>query len=111
MSEKRLPKKITMGDKYDPAMTISEQEEADGYFELLVQHGMLFGKTREQAEADERTSLGYYAGYYDRETRIRVENLFRCRHPVFGLAADGVPTPEEAFEAGVQMAKSAQPNQ
>jgi hypothetical protein len=96
---------ITIGDKYGPAMEITEQAEADAYFEECVQHCMSFGKTREEAESIERQNLGYYAGYYDNDTRLRVERLFRCAHPVFGQAAKGTPTAEEAFEMGRRAAK------
>jgi len=113
MRTKPFPKVMTYGDKYGPAMQIKDQAEADAYFELCVQHSMdlaacgrarFFGKTREEAEAHERTNLGYYAAYYDHETRLRVERLFDCKHPIFGAAKDGAPTPEEAFAAGAKMA-------
>ena len=97
MSE-RLPFKITIGDKYGPAMEIDTQEEADRYFERCVQHTMSHGKNRADAGKIERQSLGYYAGYYDEDTRQRVERLFSCAHPVFGaIATNGSPTSEEAF--------------
>lgn len=96
--------RITLGEKYDPAMRITTQEDADAYLEECVQHTMGFGKSREEAESIERSNLGYYAGYYDAETRERVERLFRCTHPVFGsIAEKGEPTPEEAFEMGKAM--------
>jgi len=98
--------KSTIGEKYHPAMEITDQEEADAYFEKCVQHTMSFGhETRERAEEIERMNLGYFAGYYDTETRLRVEKLFKCAHPIFGKAVDGTPTPEEAFEAGKKLAK------
>ena len=99
-----LPKEITIGDKYGPAMKITNQEDADKCFELLVRHSMEnFGKTREEAEALERTNLGYYAGYYSSETSERVQRLFNCVHPIFGKV-ENFSTPEEAFEMGKQLA-------
>lgn len=95
-----MKKKITHGDKYGPAMKITDQKEAEAYFEECVEHCMSFGNSREQAEDIERQNFGYWAGYYDHETRLRVEKLFSCKHPVFGAAEDGTPTPEEAFELG-----------
>lgn len=96
-----FPSQITIGDKYGPAMEMTEQSAADAYWGKCVRHSMSFGKSRAEAEQIERSNLGYYAGYYDYETRARVERLFRCAHPVFGAIADnGPPTPEEAFEAG-----------
>lgn len=101
MTESSMPKVITIGDKYGPAMEITEQAEADAYFERCVEHSMLFGKSRTEAEALERHNLGYYAGYYDGATRERVERLYRCSHPIFGaVATRGHPTAEEAFTIG-----------
>jgi hypothetical protein len=82
-----FPANITSGEKYGPAMQITDQAEADAYFEKCVQHMMARGRSREEAEQIERSNLGYYAGYYDTETRERVERLFRCAHPVFGRIA------------------------
>lgn len=102
-----LPTEITIGSKYDPAMKLQTQAEADAYFELCVQHTLSFGRVdRVGAEKIERSNLGYYAGYYDNETRKRVERLFHCAHPVFGAIAEkGVPTPEEAFRMGQELAE------
>lgn len=99
--------KISIGQKYSPAMTITDQSEADAYFEECVQHNMSFGTDRTEAERVERINLAYFAGYYDSETRERVERLFRCAHPIFGsIAANGPPAVEEAFQAGIAAAKS-----
>jgi len=60
----RMPKGITIGDKYGPAMTITEQAEADAYFEQCVEHSLrCFGGERADIEKVERDNLGYYAGY------------------------------------------------
>lgn len=102
-----IPVSISVADKYGPAMLMTEQGEADAYFDALVEHSMrAFGAEREEAVANERSSLGYYAGYYDAETRHRVEKLFKCAHPIFGkIASVGVPTAEEAFYEGVRWAE------
>lgn len=102
-----MPEGITMGDKYGPAMEITDPAEARKYFKMCVDHTRIaFEKTREEAEVIERSNLGYYAGYYDHATRLRVEKLFECAHPVFGKAAERVPTAEEALAAGISMAKA-----
>ena len=97
--------KITYGEKYDPAMKITDQAEADRYFNECVEHTMRMRPTdRADAERIERSNLGYWAGYCDNATRERVERLFRCAHPFFGaIAENGQPTPEEAFEMGEAM--------
>lgn len=92
----------TLSEKYDPAMKITDQAEADAYFEELVKHCMLLDKTMEEAEKIERSNLGYYAGYCDDATRERVERLFSCEHPIFGKIKDnGPPTQREAFMSGL----------
>ena len=100
-----LPKLITIGEKYRPAMKITDADEAQRYFEKLVVHSMLHGNSREEAEKIEKSNLGYFAGYYDNDTRKRVERLFFCVHPIFGAASKGIPTPEEAFELGKNFAR------
>lgn len=94
--------KITIGDKYGPAMQVQTEEEAQVYFELCVEHTMRFGKSREEAEEIERQNIGYFAGYYSPETMARVNKLFKTVHPILGTSD---PSPEEAFEAGLAMAK------
>lgn len=98
---------ITIGEKYKPAMEITDQSQADAYFEECMHHCMSHGKSRREAEEIERSNLGYFAGYYNNETRGRVERLFRCEHPIFGAIAEkGAPTAEAAFEMGKSMARS-----
>lgn len=105
---KPLAKGITIGEKYEPAMKITDQAVADAYFELLVAHTMSYDKSRSEAEAIERQNLGYYAGYYSDATRQRVEQLFGCSHPIFGkIAAVGAPTTEEALQDGLERGRSA----
>lgn len=107
----RFPRDITIGQKYDPGMKITDQIEADAYFEKCVEHTMsCFGKTRAEAEKIERANLGYFAGYYDNETRARVERLFHCAHPIFGaIAENGPPTADQALQAGLDVAGKARP--
>ena len=97
----------TIREKYGPAMEIQTQEEADAYFEECVQQMIRrSGKTRAEAETTERANLGYYAGYYDNETRERVERLYHCSHPVFGaIAKNGPPTAQEALSVGRKLAR------
>lgn len=94
----------TIGELYDPAMTITDQATADAYFQQLVARHV--DRTRQQAERIERHNLAYYAGYCSHEIRERVERLFFCKHPVFGsIAENGPPTAEEAFAAGIAAAE------
>lgn len=82
---------ITIGEKYGPAMNITDPEEARRYFEACVEHCMAWGHSREEAERIERMNLGYYAGYYGETTAERVFRLFRAPHPIFGAPQSSAP--------------------
>jgi hypothetical protein len=92
----------TIGELYDPAMEITDQAEADAYFERLVNLAMSGGMPRDQAEALQRENLGYWAGYFGPETRDRVLRLFNAPHPFFGTKN---PTDDEAIVAGFNRMK------
>lgn len=98
-----FPENATSMEVLGPAMEVTDQAEADAYFEAMLRHVTSREPRldREVAEKNLRDHIGYWAGYYSHETRLRVERLFRCEHPVFGPAAKGPPGPEEAFRAGV----------
>lgn len=95
---------MTIGDCLLPAMAITEQEDADQYYKdyvaFIQKH---FDKEPPSNEPEQvaRINLAYFAGYYDHETRDRIERLFNCAHLVFGKVKAGHPTPQEAFDAGM----------
>lgn len=80
---KYMKKDITIGEKYGKAMKITDKDGASSYFEECAQHTMSFGKSLEEAERIEHYNIGYYAGYYDRETAERANNLYGAVHPIF----------------------------
>jgi len=92
-------------DFQDWAMKVTDQEEADRGFALFVDKCMKeTDKTHAEIDKIQRSNLAYYAGYYDAETRRRVEKLFHCKHPVFGSIEErGEPTSEKAFLTGLVM--------
>jgi hypothetical protein len=76
---------ITIQEKYGPAMEIKDIVHANRYLGQCIEHTMeRCGMTRGQARENEPTNLGYFAGYFNNETRARVERLFCCRHPFVG---------------------------
>jgi len=100
---KPFPKNATIGDLYDPCIEITDDDEAKRYFGRLVEHNMkVSGKTREEAAKIELDNIGYYSGYFDKETSLRVRKMFSAKHPIFG---DSYPSPLEAFNAGRKFAE------
>ena len=88
---------VTYGEKYKPAMEITDQGEADTYFDRCVEHNMRTAdRDRAKAEEIERHNLGYFSGYYGTEVQRRVERLYKTQHPLFGKVDGGSGwTPEE----------------
>lgn len=95
------------------AMNITEEEDAKQYLQAYIDYIQarmdadpdnpnFVGKTAEEIA---KGNIGYYAGYYDHDVRIRVERLFQCSHPIFGQASLHEPTVEEAFKAGQELAR------
>lgn len=105
--ERALPDRLTIGEAYGPAMKITDPAEAKAYFDALVERNMrVSGNDRTKAEIIERSNLGYFSGYCDRETAERVFLLFDCSHPIFGRTR---PTDEEALKAGRDAARGVMP--
>jgi hypothetical protein len=102
---------LTYGECLEPAMEITDAEEAKNYLtEYTVYQQKMMDKEKLDykgltAEQIAKQNLGYFAGYYNDETRLRIEELFICSHPFFGKAENGIPTNREAFEIGVNYDK------
>ena len=103
---------LTYEECFGPARGITDKEDAKQYMLDYVDY--IQCALDKEPRTDDMTAeqiagvnLGYYAGYYDNETRERVERLFSCQHPVFGKISIGAPTPEQAFAAGVALGKKA----
>jgi hypothetical protein len=73
---------MTVDERLDPAMVITDQGDADDYFAALVKWQELHKVA--DAETVVKANLGYYAGYMSDSTRARVESLYSTRNPILG---------------------------
>ena len=97
---------LTYGEALGPAMLITDEAEAQQYFadyaafiqRYLDKEPRADGKTGADIA---RINLGYYAGYYDHATRLRVEKLFMCRHPLLGKAQEKILASTTEWAKGV----------
>ncbi len=110
-------KELTYGECLGPAMSITDKADAEQYLQAyidFIQEHLDAGQPNPEgltAESIAKSNLGYFAGYYDNETRAQVERLFMCAHPIFGsIAQKGAPTAEEAFNLGVETGKKLKKN-
>jgi hypothetical protein len=97
----KIPDRVTYGEKYGPAMKVETVERAAEYFNACVEHTMRLNSklTREEAESMERTSIGYWSGYYGREMMKKVRVLYGFGHPYI----DENDTPEQIIEKGMKL--------
>lgn len=87
---------------YDALVCLKNQKLADELFDSVVLKNMqILGVDRDQAEKNVRENIGYYAAYWDTETRERCEKLYGAIHPFLGPVSNNY-TPEEIFELGKQ---------
>lgn len=89
----------TMGQTMDAAIKAMD----DG---LAAEFKKAYVASIDSPEAEEivNANLGYMSGYYSPDMAKRIMEAYATVHPVFGSS---IPTPEEAFNAGVAMAKAA----
>lgn len=102
---------LTFGEALDPAMKITDPQEAQQYltdYVAYIQRHLDQNPRNDTVTAEQiaKSNLGYYAGYYSHKTRIRVEQLFDCVHPIFGKAREHKPSAKEAFQLGVKEVKN-----
>lgn len=99
---------LTYSECLSPAMKIVDQDEATQYltdYVAFIQKSLDKDPRSDSMTAEEiaKVNLGYFAGYHDTETRLRVERLFHCSHPIFGNVSNGIPTIKEVFTAGLKL--------
>lgn len=97
----------TYADLFNPAMEIAVARDFEAakeyreryrhYLRERWERGSQEIPTDEEIDKTIDVNLGYYAGYYDFETRMAVKEVFGASHPIFG---DTDPTPEEASGGG-----------
>lgn len=97
----------TMGDIIEEVISLVNLGEKSLAWEFIDDYGTYIERTNPGEDLDGRAiavqNIGYLAGYYDEETRLRIYAFFETQHPIFGLK---IPTPEEAFEEGQKMGEA-----
>lgn len=101
-----MPKEVDMNRLYTAAMAVKTVPEAERWTKILAYLvADLEENTAQHAIGFVKNAIGYLAGYANNVERDRIERLYGTRHPVFGtVSEDGIPTPEQAFQLGYDMA-------
>lgn len=108
---------LTNSDLLDPAMRITNELDAEHYFEEYVKYLCAYYHiNKAEAEKNAKENLGYWAAYFSHKVVDRVELLFDAPHPLFSKikptlsqVLDGWtrPTPSQIFQLGLKMGKEA----
>jgi hypothetical protein len=103
---------LTYGECLKPIFKIMEKEDAMQYkrdYIVFIQKDIELnqkdadGKTAEEIA---NNNIGYYTGYCSAVERARIEDLFECKHPIFGsIKENGLPLIPQAFAIGKQIAE------
>jgi len=89
-----------IGKAIDKIISIEPIEEARKEAQKFMR---IYRKENKYADKN----IGYFSGYYSRETMRKIQDLFCVSHPIFGKS---IPTPKEALEAGMRMVRSTNDN-
>ena len=102
-----LPNRMTIREKYDPAMAVTTPGEALEYLAALITRyqRVVPGASEAEAREVEENNVGYWTGYLSREERARLEELYGIAHPILGAAAGPPVSQEECFERGAALAR------
>jgi hypothetical protein len=49
-------------------------------------------------------NIGYWSGYYSADTALRIQEIFKTSHPIFGRR---IPTADEALRRGMELGENA----
>jgi len=78
----------TMGEVFDLALKLakeSPEEEAKEFFREYVNYISIVNHYNwDKSIVSARINLGYFAGYYDKETCDIIDKVYGAKHPIFG---------------------------
>jgi hypothetical protein len=98
---------MTYGEVVDAMIAIKTREEAQVFFDAVVEEALADPKiaSREDAIARASGNLGYLMGYAPNQIDVELWESIGAVHPIFGKGCGKDVTPEEAFKMGQELAK------
>lgn len=94
----------TIGEIFDTALNLAKTDnyEAGVFYNAYIDYVCNEnGCSREEAEKIVKGNLGYFAGYYDKQTCDLIYKVYCTEHPIFGKKPFSI-SPEDAFKAGLE---------
>lgn len=109
--DKKYPRYPTMEQVFELADSLAKEGDKSkceqflkGYAEFIIKASENV-TNYEQALNIAKSNLGYFAGYYDRETYDRINKTYGAIHPIFKANPFDI-TPEEAYHIGLEMGRN-----
>lgn len=108
-----IPAKATLGEILDDVTAIAKAGDrvaADRYRQMLINRRILNVPPEPLIDSEQTIAenIGYLSGYASTEMRHVICDIFGTTHPFFG---DTDPTPDEAFQMGMDWAQENKINQ
>ena len=97
----------TIGDIFNKALSFAKYHDKEGANNFLKAYASyIYNENSDVKSFDEalqmaKNNLGYFAGYYDKQTCDLIYETYVTEHPIFGKNPFGV-SPEDAFLAGLE---------
>lgn len=94
----------TIGEVFDLALKLAKEnpKEAKEFFYEYVNHiSTVNHLSWDESIRAAKSNLGYFAGYYNKETCDIIYKVYDTQHPIFGCNPFGV-SPEDAFNKGME---------
>lgn len=104
-------KYTTMRETFELADSIAKEGIESKCEQFLIEYARSIIEANEKVTTYEealniaKSNLGYFAGYYDRETYERINEAYGAVHPVFKGNPFNID-PEEAYTMGVKSVKA-----
>ena len=98
----------TMDELFSEALRLAKENKKDEAREFFKAYVKAINDENDncgsldEAETIAKSNLGYYAGYYNKETCDIIYETYQCEHPIFGKQAFNV-SPDVAFKKGYEM--------
>ena len=96
---------LTLDKIFEQALAVVDKVDAEAFLNQYADYIKCLNPVAVDPMKIAKINLAYWAGYYDHPTRLHVENLFDCVHPVLGKATEIPPTAQECFDAGLRFAR------
>ena len=94
---------------FDILLSAKNKQEASCLFDIYIKHLMEnnIDLTKECIIERAKSNIGYFACYYGADEQDKIQNLYKCVHPIFGAVDDSKQIDqEEILATGIKIGEN-----